>query len=661
MSQFKVSVGGAGCSDIAVPNTGFITNTSNHHSNGGEIMGIGLFVIVMALFGILTAFVLKKRKTHRILMNNNGFNLSFCRKSVIRVFALVFVILATSFVTFDQIQNQEEKSYATSGYNEESLTISTDDVNLVVNVNEGEENAFGYVASKVKVNESTLFGYRLAAYVTDNNLKSKQGDEIKSIDSKTPTVLSENTWGIAKEKPSDQDAGVWYGLPTTLGEALILKDTEYATSENDETTVYYGTKIDNKLSCGDYEGVTINYVAVANVVPPEVTFEFQGEETYFDNGKKVTSNRVGYADTCVKSKGYIGSDYEVLKTENMDENGNWDGNSIDLVGDTVSIPGADRLVLEVTYHLHDSVEMYIFDENDKTLYGKMPVIDLVEEGDGVARYVIDSDSMMVFTRREGTLAGGDEDTGGRISPSYRYGYYIKVYPVYNNARAGTSYEELPEVCGWTKVMGGYKDPIDRDGMELNGWVSGYIDTIGQNIDFSSGGLFDAVKAGKVDADEMIRYLLTAGNFGEALKGQTIVFDADWKPYYEIVYEGNGGKALVCKVDNDDLDPGFVKESTRETKAETIRCPESEIEERTSLSQRIPYNDNENHYIGEYQENIVKGFYRQGYSLIGWSTSPNATVPEHGLYEQIVVPDESGERRLILYAIWGEVEYFESAL
>ena len=300
------------------------------------------------------------------------------------------------------------------------------------------------------------------------------------------------------------------------------------------------------------------------------------------------------------------------------------------------------------------------------IYGKegdlrVPVASYTDEGDGVARYVVDGDSVVVYAYRDRSSTGGsgegdDGDGSTRLSDDYgRYGYYIKVYPVYNSEQAGTSYEELPEKCGWEKVLGGYKNPMDRDGMELNGWVSDYIDAIGENLDFRSGSMFDEIKAGRVDADTAIKYLLTRGNLGEALKGQTVVFYADWEPYYEIKYEGNGGKALVCKTGAYTLDPYYnsalLMGGKKVGSGSSIRCPESEQEERTTLTQRIMLNDPNSHYLEEYYESVIWNMYKDDYTLVGWSTNPNATEPEYDRYEIFALPDNPDERGITLYAIW----------
>lgn len=640
MSQFKVSVCGSGCGDIAVPNTGFITNVSSHQNGDGGMVGIGLFVVLVVVFGIIaTVFSLKKKK-HCLTADYNGLSLLPKRRVAVRFLTLVSIVAAISFVAINQFQNNSEDSFAQAGQNTDSLTITTSDVDLSVKIDEGQNSAFGYASSQVQVKESTQFGYKLKAYVNDDSLKSKTGDAIKSVNSKEATVLGNNTWGVALNKPVDQDSNVWFGMPTTLNEALTLKETDFITQENDTTTVYYGVKINNELSCGDYEGATINYVAIANVVPPEVTFEFQGQDTYFDENKIMTSNRIGYANTCVKSQGYIGERYEVLKTNNVDENGNWNDSSINLTGDRLQIPGADKLVVEVNYNLYNNVYLNLYGGAIDLLLNLEATVEA--EGNGVARYLIGGDTVGVEARVGGDR-GGTSDDG-----SYRYGYFVKIYPVYDNEQAGASYEELPEMCGWTRVLGDYKTPIEQEGTEFVGWL-GYIDAIESSIDLRNKRIIEGLKNGEVSIDDVLRFYLV--NDGEKLRGQTIVLDSNWEPIYKITFDGNGASAVICKSRQGTSVENFTIGMRYLNLMDVINCPESDIENRTTLSQTLYLRSGNDYLLEDFDDYVLDFFGKTGYKLIGWSTDPNAATSEYERHAPFTIPENPDNHEITLYAVW----------
>lgn len=652
MSQIKVSVCGGGCKDISVPNTGFITNTDNYQNNSEGMVGIGFFVILLVVFGIITTIFLKKNSKHRVIIRSSGLSLLPRKKMALKMFALAILVVSASFVTFNQLKNQENESYADVVQYGDSLTVSASDVDLSVKIDNGEETAFGYATGEVKVSESTQFGYKLLAYVDDNRLASEHGDYIGSVDSKTPTTLGMNNWGLATEAPLDQNSSVWYGVPTTLNDALILKDTEYMTPENDVTKVYYGVKINNELSCGDYNGASINYVAIANVIPPDVKFEFRGEDTYFDEGKTQTSNMLGYANTCTKSKGYVSNEYRVSQTNNVNTDGSWNGEVTSLADDIVIIPEADKLIVEIKYNLRDDVYLRISNGERVPSYIMPSDAIFLEEGVGVERYLINSDSVRFYASAKDIVVGGDAPnllSGGL----YNYSYYAKVYPVYNNAQIGTTYADLPQVCGWTRVLGEYKDPIVPDGKELFGWGSDYIDIIGDNISINN------LQIEMDSVDETIKRYLGIDGLGEALKGRTIGFNANWRSYYDIRYDGNGTTAIKCARSDWDTSPKNVemlsgvsaKNGGFRLLSKTGNCSEVDYIETNTLSQRIYLDDASPHYLGNYYENVVYDFEREDYSLLGWSTDPNAIEPQYTYDDEFILPDNPEGQSLTLYAVW----------
>ncbi|MBR6505750.1 hypothetical protein IKT18_02880, partial [Candidatus Saccharibacteria bacterium] len=152
--------------------------------------------------------------------------------------------------------------------NEETLTITTSDIEIDVDLNDTAVFAAG--ESIVTVDSATTAGYTLMAYVdsttTDltNETNKSSTSTITMLDSLEPVSLANNTWGVAITEPTTQASAVFTGLPSTLDEAMTLKTVEGATTGGDKSTFYYGTYITPDLDYGTYSGVTITYIAIAN-------------------------------------------------------------------------------------------------------------------------------------------------------------------------------------------------------------------------------------------------------------------------------------------------------------------------------------------------------------------------------------------------------------
>ena len=251
--------------DTSAPDTGMfsVSHTDGVSFNTSMILPIiGIIVLTVAIIvGIIIA-ISRRKKVNRFTTHTN-------KRLVAKLTTLSIVVLLGTLgvLNIDKITSMVSATTETS---DDILTITASDIKIDVDLNDTAVFATG--ESVVTVDSATEAGYTLLAYVdsTTTDLKNETNKSSKStitmLDSLEPTALTNNTWGVATSKPSSQGSAVFTGLPTTLGEAMTLKTTEEATVANDKSTFYYSTYITPDLDYGTYSGVTITYVAVANVI-----------------------------------------------------------------------------------------------------------------------------------------------------------------------------------------------------------------------------------------------------------------------------------------------------------------------------------------------------------------------------------------------------------
>ena len=289
---------------LAVPDTG-VNGHTGISVEGMEVFGAGLIVVVMAVIALVWR---RKREKSEKVLSKQAFFLGLLGLAVFSG-AISFATLTLTNGEFNSVATVENPGAGEE--DENSLTVRASDVNIDVTIDDAA--AYAMAESKVIVSGAARFGYNLSVYASDSVLSREGGTEaIKTVsgDNIGQATLVDNTWGLAVEAPESQNSAVWYGMPNSLGNALTLKSTR-TESKEDEVSVYYGVYATPDLPYGTYIGPVINYVAVANIIPPEIIFDFDGyDEYFFDEAKTQTINSVGYARFC---EGYPISEYTGTK------------------------------------------------------------------------------------------------------------------------------------------------------------------------------------------------------------------------------------------------------------------------------------------------------------------------------------------------------------
>ncbi|MBR6505328.1 hypothetical protein IKT18_00575 [Candidatus Saccharibacteria bacterium] len=251
--------------DTGAPDTGMfsVAHTDGVNFNTSMVLPIiGIIVLsAVIMVGIIVA-ISRRKKVNRFTTHTN-------KHLVAKLTTLSVVVLlgALGVLNADKLTGMVN---ATDNSEEDTLTITASDIKIDVDLN--DKAVFATGESIVTVSSATEAGYTLMAYVdsttTDltNETNKSSKSTISMLSSNEPAALTDNTWGIATTKPTDQTSEVFTGLTTTLEDAITLKITDEATTANDKSTFYYGTYITPDLDYGTYSGTTITYIAIANIV-----------------------------------------------------------------------------------------------------------------------------------------------------------------------------------------------------------------------------------------------------------------------------------------------------------------------------------------------------------------------------------------------------------
>ena len=376
----------------------------------------------------------------------------------------------------------------------------------------------------------------------------------------------------------------------------IAADGYTATGAKLETT--YAAYISQTQAADTYEGkVKYTLVHPNDVDSPirsdQIAVNYDGNGLTFASG--AATNRVVYGESCTTESAYVGDTATISKTPNINDDGTYSSvASENGYTDTVTIEGADRLMVMLTYNIdstggggdvlslmstksssssNDNAYVEVYD-NDNHTYGTYGL-------SGVDTIYVDGDTVNFYVEIYGSIIEG-----------YDYGYYALIYPIYEEETEGATYRELSEVCALASRTGAYAETITWNGK----W---YLTANGDTTTFA-------------DESAVKTYL---ANNSETLLGTTVTLYA-YNPY-AIYYDGNNATAGTMS--------GFY--TTIETMSDTADL-------------------------------MVYNFYKTGYGFAGWSENSSATVNSsdkiYGPNEKITGSDltfNSSTHETTLYAVW----------
>jgi len=267
MSQINVVLGEES-SGIAVPDTGALTATGI--SNAG-IMGGGALLLLFSAIALAAVIITRKRSYRTFSAGEKGSMKIHSKVKTIAGLSVIAIIFTALAVPAINNTASEPESVSAIGAASNTLSISSEDITLTARPT--ADGTFATVEDTITINTATEAGYTLSVYTSNANLVSSENADhyISGLTSSTDAVvLGNNTWGIAKTAAENKDSAVWYGIPAESNPLIIANPTT-ATAASDTTKVYYGINVNTDLPDGTYSG-TINYVAVANIVPERTSY-----------------------------------------------------------------------------------------------------------------------------------------------------------------------------------------------------------------------------------------------------------------------------------------------------------------------------------------------------------------------------------------------------
>lgn len=602
MSQIHVNVGAPG--EIVVPNTGMLTYTTGAAPNSSSTFYADIGIIIAAILAIILPVVLIRKKL--VKKPTAAFSL-FSRKNLLFKFALLALFsFGIAFSALVLIKYYASSSMAAG---QEYITITDEDI--IVNVEIEDEPVFVAIPNTVRVRNDVTGGYTLSLYGTEDLvLESDPSHKISGLGTADAAALNANTWGLSLTAPESQSSNTYQSIPSSSNDSLVIKRTTEDPYE-DETTVYYGFYITPDLPHGTYSG-TINYDATINAIEQGLTIIFHGNGLYFDEEGTQDTNTVVYANVCTKQYGYVGTDYQVSHTSNIDEDGNQNGRYTEdeFILQTYSFDGADMLKVDITYDFSSNAEAAIITGawDGSGELGEYQII----QNNGTKTIIVQGSAVTMYM-----------ESWGAVEDEHNYGYYTKIYPIYNDEREGTEYEMTGSLCRWQAIQGEYKEPILENGIERDSW-HGSLSELG-SFDFK-------------DEEELLAILNDAGVF---FNGETLDTDAILNGDFTIHYDLNGGHAFICTVINYDPAPFGANDAKLVTGS---TCPDgyegsiSEYTETVSAGETVSL-FNISNYV----------FDKNGYDIIGWARTPDATTIEYDVHEVF-----TANNSITLYAVWADI-------
>ena len=249
---------------------------------------------------------------------------------------------------------------------------------------------------------------------------------------------------------------------------------------------------------------SVNSEALSNAV----TVNFDGNGLSFENGSE--TNTIQFAEVCDEAEtAYVGTTHEDVGSSNLSSTGEKLTSYTDNenILQTITRTGADKLKVVVEYGItSNTITMMLvegtWDGDWNNLPEQYDELYLNNNATGTKSFIVDGDTTTVFVESWGIPEAG-----------YDYGFFVKVYPVYNTEQPNTILEDLPCNCWIQSVSGSYEETSTWKGK----WEL-YVDN--EIYEFYS-------------ESDLITYI---NNNYDYLKGNSITIIAH-NPY-QIVFNGN---------------------------------------------------------------------------------------------------------------------------
>lgn len=295
----------------------------------------------------------------------------------------------------------------------------------------------------------------------------------------------------------------------------------------------------------------IDYDALKNAV----VVNFNGNGYNFSD--ESTTNTVKYSRICKSGdQVYEGNNYEEVMTSNISAGGTSNGayTNNELVYEVLSFPGADKVKVVYKYRVTSNTIGVGFvgaawDGNFNNFDPSWDYYELYYDDNsfGTNTYLFESDTVTIYSQSWGTP-----------EPYYDYGFYVKVYPIYNTEQPNTTITELPgNDCSTLSISGIYEETTE--------WNGKWLATInGTEVEFAeiestcgSGGVKSCEPGASVE-ESLIRYI--EENY-PSLQGSTITLYSFNPVTFDEVYESSNKTKVNGYYAIQDLNSSMCEEVT----------------------------------------------------------------------------------------------------
>ena len=423
----------------------------------------------------------------------------------------------------------------------------------------------------------------------------------------TPVTNPAPTYPITIQSDNEGSFSNYHTVPNDY--TLVAKRTAGTdvgqNAEGSSLTTTYSAYIKGTQPAGTYTG-QVKYVllhpnyADKTALEDAITVVFDGNGLTFPNGQ--TTNTVKYANVCKPGEyAYVANTpVQIVRTSNINNDGTQNG-PYGRYNTTVpiTVTGANKMKVVVDYGISDNENSWITIVEgewggDTPPEGNYNIIGSETNKQGQESFIYDGDTVSIQVNTNGAPVSG-----------YDYGFYTRIYPVYNTQQPDTTSEQLPGDCSIMSVVGGY--------METNPWKGGWTITI-DGYDY------------EITSEEDLIDLLSSDY--DTFKEANV--SANARNPYTLVYNGNGASG--------EFGMGTQTYFSRDWGQLPLELSE-----------------------GDDVTLLASNYKRAGYGFIGWSTDANAashlnTVILYGPSETVIVDQTllnaaNNDHEITLYAIW----------
>ena len=329
------------------------------------------------------------------------------------------------------------------------------------------EDDIGETTFNVLCNDSNGFAVYAVGFSDDtlgnNVMKPSTLPAANAIATGTATSGGTSNWAMKLTAVSgdytptlETGFNVYHAVPNESTKvASLASNTDATVGSSFKST--YAVYISGAQPADTYTG-KVKYTVIhpasvtAEALSNAVTLNFDGNGLSFEDGSE--TNTIQYAEVCEEAEqAYISTAHEDVTSSNFDSNGNQTGSYTDSedVLQTITHTGADKLKVVVDYDITGGTTELIavegtwdgnwgnLPEDHKEIYSSNNI-------SGTKTYLMEGDTVTIRINSWNTPEA-----------NHNYGFFVKVYSVYETEQTNTTLEDLPCDCHIQSISGAYEE------------------------------------------------------------------------------------------------------------------------------------------------------------------------------------------------------------